>query len=67
MLIGLERGFKMNILRTALMIALLLTLAIAAGCQEGQAGKGWTSGRQLVIEPSQTGFWETKFVYVEPD
>ena len=45
----------MNFSRTALLIALLLCVAVLAGCQEQQSNVGGVS-----IEPSATGLWHAK-------
>ncbi|MHC4072451.1 MAG: hypothetical protein ACYSWW_19345 [Planctomycetota bacterium] len=55
----------MNIKKTALLIVLLLCLAVAAGCQEGHARRSSASGRQVVLEPSVTGFWQARLVYAD--
>ena len=53
----------MNISRAALLIALLLSVAILAGCQEGHARRSSTTiDRQVVLVPSQTGFWQAQVV-----
>lgn len=53
----------MNISKAVLMIALLLCVAILAGCHEGHARQGsTTNGRQVVLVPSQTGFWQAQVV-----
>lgn len=58
-----ERSIKMNISRAALLIALLLSVAILAGCQEGHARRSSTTiDRQVVLVPSQTGFWQAQVV-----
>jgi len=48
----------MNVLKGLLLIALLLSIAIVAGCQEGQARS--SAGRTVVLEPSVTGFWQAR-------
>jgi len=46
----------MNVLKGLLLIVLLLSIAIVAGCQEQQARTA--SGRTVAIQPSVTGFWQ---------
>jgi len=48
----------MNALKGLLLIALLLSVAIIAGCQESQART--SGGRAVVLEPSVTGFWQAR-------
>jgi len=50
------RRVVMNVLKGLLLIALLLSIAIVAGCQEQQART--SSGRTVALEPSVTGFWQ---------
>ena len=45
----------MDFSKTALLIALLLFVAVLAGCQEQQSKVGG-----VVLEPSETGFWHAK-------
>jgi len=48
----------MNVLKGLLLIALLLSIAIVAGCQESHARN--SGGRTVVLEPSVTGFWQAR-------
>lgn len=48
----------MNALKGILLIVLLLSIAIVAGCQEEHAKT--TSGRHVVLEPSTSGFWQAR-------
>ena len=50
----------MNYLKTALMVALLLCVAVLAGCQEGNARLCGPNVGGAVLEPSATGFWYSK-------
>ena len=51
----------MNIQKTALLIALVLAVSILAGCHEGHARRSNTTvGREVVLVPSQTGFWQVQ-------
>jgi len=45
----------MNFSKTALLIALLLCVAVLAGCQEQQSNVGG-----VTLEPSATGFWHAR-------
>ena len=51
----------MNISKAAFLIVLLLCVAILAGCQEENARlRGPNVGRQVALEPSVTGFWQSR-------
>ncbi len=48
----------MNALKGILLMVLLLSIAIVAGCQESQART--SGGRAVVLEQSVTGFWQAR-------
>ncbi len=54
----------MNIAKTMLIIVILLSLVAIAGCNEGQThAVSLADGRQVVLVPSATGFWQPQVSY----
>jgi hypothetical protein len=55
-------------LKVVTMIVLLAFVGIITGCQEGHARhNNRTSIRKVALEPTVTGFWQAKLVYVDAD
>lgn len=48
----------MKVLKGLVLILVLLSIAVVAGCQENQART--SGGRAVVLEPSVTGFWQVR-------
>ena len=59
----------MNLKKVTFLIVAFLLIAMATGCSyNGEyAHKSQTKGKQVVIKPSMTGFWETRSVYANAD
>ncbi len=58
----------MKTLKLILLVMILLAFGMLTGCHEGhshQAGTDITIKRQVVWEPTQTGFWHPKVPYTE--
>ena len=57
----------MNLKKTMLLTVLLLFLAVATGCDcnEGHARRSSTRNERVVLEPSVTGFWQTRVIYAD--
>ena len=53
----------MTALKVALLVVVLLTLGIVAGCQEGQASQ--SSSNRIVWEQGQTGFPHPSIAYTD--
>lgn len=49
----------MDALKVVLLIVLLACIGALAGCEEGQSRlSGPVTGREIVLQPSVTGFWQ---------
>jgi uncharacterized lipoprotein YajG len=58
----------MKTLKLLLLMVMLLTVVMLAGCQEGYTRQdNLTKNRKVVLEPTQTGFWYSKVTYTEAD
>jgi ABC-type cobalt transport system substrate-binding protein len=51
----------MKVLNIAIVIVVLLSIVMLAGCQEGYASRsGSTITKNVAYEPTGTGFWKPK-------
>ncbi len=57
----------MNLMKVAILIVLLLCFAVVTGCSSngGHARRSSPKGKQVALEPSMTGFWQTRVVYAD--
>jgi hypothetical protein len=54
----------MKVLNIAIVIVVLLSVVMLAGCQEGYARRsGSTMTEKVAFEPTGTGFWKPKTAY----